>query len=321
MSKKGYGYFEIRELADGVYAAIGDQDGLCHSNAGIIDLGDRTLVLDTLTLPSYGEALATACRDLTGRDPSWIVLTHYHGDHWLGNQAFPLTTPILATPGMIPQLEQSMAQYQGILDDPNGFAKELADYASMTEAEENPGKRAGLQTNLARYRALYDEITNLKLVGANTLFESTLRLTGSKRSVELIEVRDNHTASDVYVKLPEDGVLFMGDLGFFDTIPFLGFADPIRWAATLRDFETSEIQTYVPGHGAVAGVNKVTQQRECIEAITDTVRSALAEGGEITEALGERLPEPFRGWATGGRFNLMSYQRVAACLEETGELG
>ena len=86
-------HFGIQELADGIFAVLEDREGLCHSNAAIVDLGDRSLVLDTLTLPSYGDDLARTCRDLTGRDSSWVAFTHYHADHLLGNQSFPAYAP------------------------------------------------------------------------------------------------------------------------------------------------------------------------------------------------------------------------------------
>jgi len=307
-------YFRIQTLADGVYAVLGDQDGLCHSNAAIIDLGDRTLVLDTLTLPSYGDDLAAACRQLTGRDPSWVALSHYHADHLLGNQSFPETTPLIATPGMIEPTEEWMGQYQGAIDDPAGFKAEIDDFEAAADAEENPLKQAAMRTNLARYRALYDDLPGLRLVRPNTFFEGTLMLSGSKRSVELIEVPRAHTASDVYVRLPEDGVLLMGDLGFFDTIPFLAYADPLRWIDVLREFEASAAETFVPGHGVVGGKEKVQQERACIEAVVTAVQATLDAGEEITEAVTQRLPEPFQTWASRGRFNEMNYQRVAASI-------
>ena len=310
-------HFEVRELADGVYAVVGDQNGLCHSNAGIVDLGDQTLVLDTLTLPSYGVDLAQASRELTGRDPSWIAFTHYHADHHLGNQAFPEATPLVATHAMLPPMEESMKGYQEAIDDPAGFEKQVEDFAAGVEAEQDPAKRKAAEVTLARYRALLSELPSIRLIRPNTLFEGTLRLHGSKRCVELVEVPNAHTASDVYLRLPEEKILFMGDLGFFDTIPFLGYADPIRWIDTLKDFERSEIETYVPGHGIVAGVEKVRVQRECIEAIVEAVRSVLAEGAEVTEELSERLPEPFRAWTSKGRFNQMNYVAVANSLRAT----
>ncbi len=307
-------YFRIQELARGVYAIVGDQDGLCHSNAAIVDLGDRTLVLDTLTLPSYGEALADACRQLTGRDPSWVALSHYHGDHLLGNQAFPSTTPLLATPGMREPTEVSMKNYQEAIDDPDDFKRQVEEFAAACEAETNPLKQAAMRTNLARYWALYEELPTLRLVRPNTFFEGTLTLTGSERSVELVEVAPAHTASDVILRLPDEGILFMGDLGFFDTIPFLGYADPLRWADALREFESSEFHTFVPGHGVVGKMDRVTAERECIDAVVAAVREVLDEGSEVTEAVSERLPEPFRTWSTRGRFNEMNYQAVAKSI-------
>lgn len=313
-------YFEIQELADGVFAVLGEREGLCHSNAAIVDLGDRTFVLDTLTLPSYGDDLARACRELTGRDPSWVAFTHYHADHLLGNQAFPSTTPLIATQAMLAPIEGWMSQYQGAIDDPDGFKQEVADFAATCEAEKDPLKRAGMNTNLARYQALYDEIGTLRLVRPNTVFEGKMVLSGSKRTVELIEIADAHTVSDVYLRLPEEGILFMGDLGFFDTIPFLGFADPLRWIEILREFEASEMKTFIPGHGVVGGTDRVKVQRECIEAIVAAVREVLAEGGEVTEELSERLAEPFCTWAsTMGRFNEMNYQAVAASLSSENQ--
>ena len=317
-------YFDIQELAEGVFAVLGDREGLCHSNAAVIDLGDRTLILDTLTLPSYADDLADACRELTGRDPTWVALTHYHADHLLGNQSFPTATPLIATQAMLPKIQEWMVEYQEAIDDPAGFKKEIDGFAAACDGEEDPLRRKAMDINLARYQALYEEIGNLQLVSPNTFFEGTLRLTGSKRSVELIEVPHAHTVSDVYLRLPDEGVLFMGDLGFFDTIPFLAFADPLRWIEILREFETSDMKTFVPGHGVVGGTDHVKLERECIEAVVGAVRDTLAAGEELTEDLGLGLSEPFRAWSTKRHGNLMNYTRVAERLraedasEETG---
>ena len=310
-------YFRIQALADGVYAVLGDQHGLCHSNAAIVDLGDRTLVVDTLTLPSYGDDLAEACRRLTGRNPSWVSLTHYHADHLLGNQSFPDTAPLIATPGMSDPIEEWMGQYQGAIDDPAGFMGEIHDFEAAVDAETNPLRQKSMRTDLARYRALYAELPRLRLVRPNTWFEGALALSGSRRSIELIEVAHAHTTSDVYVRLPDDGIVLMGDLGFFDTIPFLAYADPLRWIDVLKEFEASAYETFVPGHGVVGGKDTVQLERECIEAIVAAVQATVETGDEITDAVTERLPEPFQMWASRGRFNEMNYLAVAKSLEAT----
>jgi len=188
-------------------------------------------------------------------------------------------------------MDESMDQYQAIIDDPDGFKKELDEFAATCEAEEDPMKRKAMDINLARYQALYKDLGILRIVRPNTIFEGKMVLTGSRRTAELIEVANAHTVSDVYLRLPDDEILLMGDLGFFDTIPFLGFANPLNWINILQEFEASTMKTFVPGHGVAAGMEKVSEERACIEAIVAAVREVLEVGEEITGILGQRLPE------------------------------
>lgn len=307
-------HFEIQELGEGVYAAIGPQEGLCHSNAGIIDLGDRTLVFDTLTLPSYGDDLARACLELTGREPTWIAISHFHSDHWLGNQAFAENTPILATHAMAPQLTASMDSFAGLPEELDDFQRQIDELAVTCEAETNEKKRQGIETNLSRYRALHAEGASLCAIPANMLFDGSLQLIGSKRSVDLVEVKAAHTVSDVYLAIPDANVVFMGDLGFFDTIPFLMFADPLGWIEALKALEASDATVFVPGHGVVGDTDHVRRSRECIEAVVDIVRGALNEGAEIEEGLLQTLPEPFKAWAEGRTWMQQQLDAVAKAI-------
>ena len=307
-------FFSIQELADGVFAAVGPQEGLCHSNAGIVDLGGRTLVFDTLTLPSYGDDLARACRELTGREPTWIALSHFHADHWLGNQAFADGTPILVTHAMLPLIEESMSEYEGLPDDLDGFGRQIDELEAACAKEPSEAKQRRTRTNIARYRALHVEAAHLRVVRPNATFAGTLRLIGSKRTVELIEVANAHTASDVYLSVPDADVIFMGDLGFFDTIPFLMYADPLGWIGALKRLEGSDSSVFVPGHGVVADAERVALSRRCIEAIVEVVRQAEAAGEEMNEGLLERLPEPFRAWAEGRTWMKEQLEAVAKAL-------
>jgi cyclase len=308
-------FFEVQTLADGVYAAVGPQAGLCHSNAGIVDLGDRTLVFDTLTLPSYGEDLARACRELTGREPTWIALSHFHSDHWLGNQAFANGTPIIVTHRMLPHTEESMREYEGLPNELEDFQKQIDELAATCADEANEKKRTGIETNLARYRALHAEGANLRVIRPNMTFSGTLRLIGSKRWVDLIEAENAHTVSDVYLSIPDVNVVFMGDLGFFDTIPFLLYANPLGWIEALKALEASDTTVFVPGHGVVADRDRVKLTRECIEAVVTVVREAQAAGEELDDSLMQRLPEPFKSWGEGRTWMKEQLEAVAKSLE------
>src|SRR5512143_1947328 len=81
-------HFSLHQLTDGVYAAIATDGGAAISNAGIVDLGGRTLVYDTFMTPQAGRDLRLAATQLTGREPELVVNSHYHNDHIWGNQAF-----------------------------------------------------------------------------------------------------------------------------------------------------------------------------------------------------------------------------------------
>src|SRR5271170_3826456 len=81
-------HFRVERLASGVYAAIASTGGFALCNAGIVDLGDRTVVFDSMLTPMAGSALRRAAKRCTGRDPDWVVNSHWHGDHIWGNSAF-----------------------------------------------------------------------------------------------------------------------------------------------------------------------------------------------------------------------------------------
>ena len=81
-------HFALEEIAEGVYAAVGISGSASHSNAGIVDLGDRTLVFDTFVTPRAAEDLRVAAEHLTGRAVTCVINSHSHADHCCGNQVF-----------------------------------------------------------------------------------------------------------------------------------------------------------------------------------------------------------------------------------------
>jgi glyoxylase-like metal-dependent hydrolase (beta-lactamase superfamily II) len=89
-------YFHIKQLAEGVYAAIVVPGRGAWGNAGIVDLGAQTLVFDSFATVAAAQALHDAAVELTGRAPAWVVNSHNHADHIMGNAAFPEAT-IVAT--------------------------------------------------------------------------------------------------------------------------------------------------------------------------------------------------------------------------------
>jgi cyclase len=90
-------HFRLIELTAGVYAAIARDGGAAHSNAGIVDLGDRTLVFDAMGTPKAATDLRAAAERLTGRPVTYFVNSHADHDHWLGKQVFSPDVIIIST--------------------------------------------------------------------------------------------------------------------------------------------------------------------------------------------------------------------------------
>ncbi len=89
-------HFLLREVGNGVYAAVATEGGFALSNAGIVDLGDATRIFDTFLHPRPGEDLRRAAERLTGRQVAYVFNSHWHRDHIRGNQAFD-QVPVVGT--------------------------------------------------------------------------------------------------------------------------------------------------------------------------------------------------------------------------------
>src|SRR5881296_1996678 len=85
--------FDIKPVADGVYAAIAKPAYKVNCNAVIILLDDGVLVVDTHSKPSAARALIEQIKKLTPKPVKFVVNTHFHWDHYQGNEAYPSSWP------------------------------------------------------------------------------------------------------------------------------------------------------------------------------------------------------------------------------------
>jgi glyoxylase-like metal-dependent hydrolase (beta-lactamase superfamily II) len=85
--------FDIKPVAEGVYAAIAKPAFKINCNAAIILLDDGVLVVDTHSKPSAARALIEQIKKLTPKPVRFVVKTHFHWDHYQGNEAYPSSWP------------------------------------------------------------------------------------------------------------------------------------------------------------------------------------------------------------------------------------
>jgi glyoxylase-like metal-dependent hydrolase (beta-lactamase superfamily II) len=85
--------FDIKPVAEGVCAAIAKPAFKINCNAAIILLDDVVLVVDTHSKPSAARALIEQIKKLTPKPVRFVVNTHFHWDHYQGNEAYPSSWP------------------------------------------------------------------------------------------------------------------------------------------------------------------------------------------------------------------------------------
>src|SRR5690349_16870759 len=85
--------FEIRKVADGVWAAVAAPAYKVNCNTANIEGEDGVMVDDTHSKPSAARVIVEQLRELTARPVRYVVNTHFHWDHWHGNEVYPSAYP------------------------------------------------------------------------------------------------------------------------------------------------------------------------------------------------------------------------------------
>ncbi len=264
---------ELVDAGGGVHAAIAKPDRGAVGNAAIADLGEETLVVDTHFSPPAARELRAAAEELTGRPAAWVLNTHWHNDHVLGNGELEAATIVSTT------RTRELIATAGV--------ERLAAQKLWLEAE--------LPAELERLRvAGDDEGAALLQEGAPELRAVTHRLPDEtfderweRGRAETITFGGGHTESDAFLLVPDLGVLVAGDLIVVGMQPWAGHGDPGAWAAILERMLELDWEACIPGHGPVSGREVVPPLRDYLLALDDAVRSDEPD---------PQLPAAFAGW-------------------------
>jgi cyclase len=282
-------HFRVAPVARGIWSAVAEDGGYGLCNAGIIDLGDRTVVFDSMLTPMAGAELARAARRLTGRDTAVVVNSHWHGDHIRGNAAFApasvvsteRTRRLLATRGRRQWTDDRRTM---------GAALRAVD---APDSEVPPGERA-------LYRGWFEGTLAVPLPFAPHLpdvtFERELTLHGPRRSLRLLSYGGGHSPSDLFAFVPEDRVVFFGDLLSVGLHPSASDGDPTTWARMLRRIRALGVTSAVPGHGPVGDRSDIQRLESYLRSLDRTARSTLRAGRPAKELRGVPIPGEFRSW-------------------------
>lgn len=307
-------HFHLKELAAGVYAAIIVPGTGAWGNAGIVDLGGAALVFDTFLTPAPARELRAAAETLTGSPVRYVVNSHYHMDHTYGNAEFPGAL-VVAT-----ETTRDLIAERGgeLLENARAHPEFLEEFEAAMRAEPDPARRSDKALELGEWRALDAAVAELSLRLPDVTFGGRMVFHGSRRSAELLTYGGGHTPSDAFLYLPAERIAFMGDLVPVATHPsFFGDAD--EWLRILERVEQLDIQTLVPGHGAIGSLADCVATRQYISDLQMLAEDVAGRaGGSEDDAAALPTPFAYTDWAAPSVFpeNMRFLYRRAAKASE-----
>jgi cyclase len=307
-------HFQLQQIAEGVYAALHTNGGWAVSNAGIVDMGDRTLIFDTFLTPRAATDLRAAAESLTGRAPSIVINSHYHNDHIWGNQVFCPDADIVAT-ARTRHLIQTSGSIEYAWYKENSASQLKAVKAEYRNAKDNELKRQHLALWVGYYEGMLASFQDLDIRLPNITFMDNMEIHGSRRSVQLIPTAGGHTQSDAMLYIPSASLLFMGDLLFVGAHPYLADGDPDKLLKILEKARELKPKTIVPGHGPVGNLDSLKQMQRYVQNLERLAERAFKAGKTQEKFANTAVPVAFANWELTRYFteNLrFLYQRLAS---------
>ncbi len=248
-------------------------------NVGIIVGSRATLVVDTGLGPRNGQTVLKVTNSVSTNRELYVVSTHFHPEHALGESAFPASAKII----------RARAQQQDIDEFGLSLAKTFASRSPLV-AELLDG---------AQFRK------------ADVIFdrEHTLDLGGVR--VRMLSLGPTHTRGDTIVWVEGDRILFAGDVVMNRT--FVAFASPYAsvkaWLADFDQLEPLKPVKIVPSHGGVGDASLIAEQREVMKAIQSRaaeLKKAGKTADETAAAVQSELAAKYPNWAAPARVSAIA---------------
>lgn len=241
------------QLGQGAYAFTTEGD----PNSGVIVGDDAVMVVDARATPVLARELIERIRTVTDKPIRYVVLTHYHAVRVLGASAYGADHVIAS---------------RGTYD----LIRERGDADFKSEAQ--------------RFPRLFRSVETVPgLTWPNLVFDEGITLFLGKLEVEIRHLGRGHTKGDTIVWLPEERVLYSGDLVEYGATPYAGDAYFRAWPDTLSRLAALKPRKLVPGRGdalldAETSSAAIASTREFIDSMRSHVEAAVAAGRPLKAA-------------------------------------
>ncbi len=272
----------LHEVADGVWAYLQPDGGWGWSNAGLIAGDDSSLLVDTLFDLRLTADMLEEMRNVTpvAAPITSVVNTHANGDHCYGN-ALLGEAEIIATA----RCAEEMLELP-----PSTMA------ALLRSADSLGDTGRFVQRIFAPF-----SFEDVPLAVPTRTFVEHLDLQVGGRAVSLLEVGPAHTAGDAVVHLPEEGVVFTGDILFHGGHPIVWAGPVSNWIAACDRVLALHPTVVVPGHGPLATPDALVDLKEYFLLLTGEARRRYDGGMSALDAARDIDLGPYADWSEAER--------------------
>ena len=257
------------KLSDHAYAYTAEGD----PNTGIIIGDDAVMVIDTQATPVMAQDVIRRIREVTDKPIKYVLLSHYHAVRVLGASAYG-------------------AEHIIASEDTRDLIVERGQFDKDSE--------------IGRFPRLFQNVESVPdgLTWPTMTFNRKMTLWLGKLEVQILQLGRGHTKGDTVAWLPQEKILFSGDLVEFDATPYAGDAYFQDWPQTLDNIAALKPEKLVPGRGAALQTPEQVQAglagtRAFISDLYESVKASAAKGEDLRkvyEATFAKLQPKYGHW-------------------------
>jgi glyoxylase-like metal-dependent hydrolase (beta-lactamase superfamily II) len=279
------------KIGEGIYLFISPDVGADVDGNSIAVINDHdVLVFDSNVLPSTARNVLTEIRKLTPKPVRYVLNSHWHPDHWGGNEMYAKEFPdleIIANQDTRRLMESTMNVYVKTLE--NQSAQEEVEIDNDLKSGKNSDgtalsekDRKDLQEQQRLSHDFMSEYRAMRPVLPTLAYGDRLTLYHGGREFRIMHFVGN-TLGDSAVYLPTEKVLLTGDLLVYP-VPYCADSHPTAWIESLRALSRLDVSVIVPGHGqAQHDMNYLNLVIESLQSVVDQVHEALRRGMTLEE--------------------------------------
>jgi quinoprotein relay system zinc metallohydrolase 2 len=280
--------FNIEQISPGIYVHQGEHKDLAPHYGGDICnisfvIGKKGIaVIDTGGSPAVGRQLRKAIRQISKQPILYVINTHVHPDHALGNAAFKQDHPAFVGHN---KLADAMAQRKEV------YLRNQIEWVG-------------------------DDARGTELIPPTLAVSTTQELDLGGRPLRLTAYPVAHSPSDLSVFDTMSKTLWTGDLLFIERTPSVD-GDVSAWLNVIEQLRSEPSTRIVPGHGSVTtkGGAALDDEKRYLSTLLADVRSAIKQGHSMEETIGTAAQSESGKWLLFDTTNRRNVARIFPMLE------